>query len=154
MAKKNENLQMVKEIVRIKQVVTKGEVVRERISSPTDAVAIATEYIGDEDREVLLVMVLNTKNQLNAVHRCHVGSINASIVHPREVMKAAILNNGASIIVAHNHPSYDPSPSREDIEVTQRLKEVGTLLGIELLDSLIVSDNPMKFISLKEKGYL
>ncbi|MDM5205344.1 JAB domain-containing protein [Cytobacillus kochii] len=154
MAKKNENLQMVKEIVRIKQVVTKGEVARERIGSPADAVAIATEYIGDEDREVLLVMVLNTKNKLNAIHRCHVGSINASIVHPREVMKAAILNNGASIIVAHNHPSYDPSPSRQDIEVTQRLKEVGTLLGIELLDSLIVSDDPMKFVSLKEKGYL
>lgn len=153
MAKK-ETLEMVKEIVRIKQVVTKGEIAREKIASPQDAVAIATKYIGDEDREVFLVMVLNTKNQVNAVHRCHVGSINASIVHPREVMKAAILNNGASIIVAHNHPSYNPEPSREDIAVTERLKEVGSLLGIELLDSLIVTDNPKKYISLKEKGYL
>ncbi|WP_273123412.1 JAB domain-containing protein [Bacillus weihaiensis] len=153
MAKK-ETLEMVKEIVRIKQVVTKGEIERERITSPQDAATIATKYIGDEDREVFLVMVLNTKNQVNAVHRCHVGSINSSIVHPREVMKAAILNNGASIIVAHNHPSYDPKPSREDIAVTQRLKEVGSLLGIELLDSVIVTDNPNKYISLKEKGYL
>lgn len=151
---KNEKLEMVKEILRIKQVVTKGVIVREKIASPQDAVKIATKYIGDEDREVFLVIVLNTKNQVNAVHRCHVGSINSSIVHPREVMKAAILNNGASIIVAHNHPSYNPEPSREDIAVTERLKEVGTLLGIELLDSLIVTDNPEKYISLKEKGYL
>lgn len=151
---KNEKLEMVKEIVRIKQVVTKGEIVREKIASPQDAVKIATKYIGDEDREVFLVIVLNTKNQVNAVHRCHVGSINSSIVHPREVMKAAILNNGASIIVAHNHPSYNPEPSREDIAVTERLKEVGTLLGVELLDSLIVTDNPEKYISLKEKGYI
>ncbi|MGG0888947.1 JAB domain-containing protein [Cytobacillus horneckiae] len=153
MAKK-EKLEMVKEIVRIKQVITKGEVERERIASPQDAADIATKYIGDEDREVFLVLVLNTKNQVNAVHRCHVGSINSSIVHPREVMKTAILNNGASIVVAHNHPSYNPEPSREDIAVTERIKEVGSWLGIELLDSLIVTDNPNKFISLKEKGYL
>ncbi|KYD11447.1 hypothetical protein B4102_2175 [Heyndrickxia sporothermodurans] len=149
-----EKLEMVKEIVRIKQVITKGEVARERISSPDDAVEIATKYIGDEDREVFLVLVLNTKNQVNAIHRCHVGSINASIVHTREVFKVAILNNGASIIVAHNHPSYNPEPSREDIEVSKRLREAGVLLGIELLDSLIVTDNSRKYISLKEKGYL
>lgn len=153
MAKK-EKLELVKEIVRIKQVITKGEVERERIASPQDAADIATKYIGDEDREVFLLLVLNTQNQVNAVHRCHVGSINSAIVHPREVMKAAILNNGVSIVVAHNHPSYSPVPTREDIAVTQRLKEVGSLLGIELLDSLIVTDNPNKFISLKEKGYL
>lgn len=127
---------------------------KEKITSPYDAAAVATKYIGDEDREVFLVLVLNTKNQVNAVHRCHIGSINASIVHPREVYKAAILNNGASIVVAHNHPSYNPEPSREDIEVTKRLQEVGKMLGIELLDSLIVTENPKNFISLKEKGYL
>lgn len=103
-----EKLEMVKEIVRIKQVVTEGELVREKITSPEGAAGIATKYIGDEDREVFLVLVLNTKNQVNAVHRCHIGSVNASVVHPREVFKAAILNNGASIVVAHNHPSYNP----------------------------------------------
>ncbi|MEU2237709.1 JAB domain-containing protein, partial [Streptomyces vietnamensis] len=105
-----QKLEMVQEIVRIKQVVTEGEIARKVITSPDVAAAIATEYIGDEDREVFLVMVLNTKNEVNAVHRCHVGSINASIVHPREVFKAAILNNGTSIVVAHNHPSYNPEP--------------------------------------------
>lgn len=147
------NLQKVKEIVRIKQVFSKGEKERENIKSPEHAALIAKSYIGDEDREVFLVLVLNTKNQLNAVHRCHVGSINASIAHPREIFKAAILNNGASIIVAHNHPSYDPQPSNEDIQVTRRLQEAGSLLGIELLDSLIVTDTS-KYVSLKEKGYL
>lgn len=148
------NLELVKEIVRIKQVVTESELERKIITSPDDAAAIATEYIGDEDREVFLVMVLNTKNQVNAVHRCHVGSINASIAHPREIFKAAILNNGASIMVAHNHPSYNPEPSNEDIQVTLRLQEAGALLGIELLDSLIVTQNPQKYISLRTKGYI
>ncbi|MCM3603209.1 JAB domain-containing protein [Robertmurraya korlensis] len=102
-----EKLDMVKEIVRIKQVLVEGEIVREKITSPYDAAAVATKYIGDEDREVFLVLVLNTKNQVNAVHRCHIGSINASIVHGREVYKAAILNNGSSIVVAHNHRRRD-----------------------------------------------
>lgn len=149
-----QKLEMVQEIVRIKQVVTEGEIARKVITSPDVAAAIATEYIGDEDREVFLVMVLNTKNEVNAVHRCHVGSINASIVQPREVFKAAILNNGTSIVVAHNHPSYNPEPSREDIQVTGRLQEAGSYLGIEVLDSLIVTQDPNVYISLKDLGYL
>lgn len=144
----------VKEIVRIKQVIKKGDTPRTRITSPNDAAKVATKYIGDEDREVLLVLVLNTKNVINAIHRCHVGSLNASIVHPREVMKVAIRNNGASIIIAHNHPSYDPQESKEDIEVTMRIAEAGRILGIELLDSLIVSNDEKIFTSLKEKGIL
>ena len=101
-------LEKIKEIVRIKQSVIKGDIDRFRIASPVDAVKVVTKFIGDEDREVLLVLVLSTKNQVNAIHRCHVGSLNASVVHPREVMKAAILNNGASVIIAHNHPSCNP----------------------------------------------
>ena len=87
------------------------------------------------------------------LHRAHVGSLNASIVHPREVMKCAILNNAASIIVGHNHPSGDPTPSREDIEVTKRLAEAGKILGIDVLDHVIVTYTG-KNVSLKEKGYL
>lgn len=98
-------------------------------------------------------MCLNTKNNVVAVHRCHVGSLNASLVHPREVFKSAILNNAASVIVAHQHPSVDISPSKEDINVTKRLVEAGKLLGIEVLDHLVVnSDN--SFTSLKERGYI
>lgn len=103
-----EKLEKIFEVVRIKQVTAETDAVREVIRSPENAAAVATKYIGDEDREVFLVLVLNTKNEVIAVHRCHIGSINASVVHPREVFKSAILNNGACIIVAHNHPSYNP----------------------------------------------
>lgn len=81
-----------------------------------------------------------------------IGSLNASIVHPREVYKEAIKRSAASIICIHNHPSGDPTPSREDIEVTRRLAECGRLVGIELLDHLIIGDKT--YVSLKEKGYV
>ena len=123
------------------------------IRSPEDAKELAQAQIADEDREVFLVMMLNTKNQVIGLHRAHVGSLNASIVHPREVMKSAILNNASSIIVSHQHPSGNPTPSPEDIEVTKRLSEAGKIIGIELLDHLIVSYTG-KYVSLKEKGYL
>src|SRR5699024_3521704 len=98
-------------------------------------------------------MCLNTKNNVIAVHRCHFGSLNYSLGHPREVFKSAILNNASSVIVAHQHPSGDITPSMEDINVTKRLVEAGKLLGIEVLDRLVVnSDN--SFTSLKEKGYI
>lgn len=147
-------MEKVIEVVRIKQeVIERNEsYLLKTISSPQDAAEIAMREIGDEDREVFLVMVLNTKNQVNAIHRCHVGSINSSIVHPREVMKAAILNNGTSIIVSHNHPSFSTEPSKEDLQVTERLQMVGELMGIELIDHVIVSDKT--FTSLREKGYL
>ena len=95
-------------------------------------------------------MLKYKKNHVIAVHRCHVGSLNSSIVHPREVFKSAILNNAASIIVAHQHSSGDTTPSMEDVNVTKRLVEAGRLLGIEVLDHLIVN-NTNKYTSLKEK---
>jgi len=142
------------EIQQIKQVIKEVEGSEKHIvRSPIDAALVAAEIIGDEDREVFLVMCLNTKNRIVAVHRCHVGSLAASIVHPREVFKSAILNNAMSIIVSHQHPSGDTTPSREDIEVTRRLIEAGKVLGIEVLDHLIVNAHA-EFTSLKEKGYL
>ncbi|ANZ32344.1 DNA repair protein RadC (plasmid) [Parageobacillus thermoglucosidasius] len=97
-------------------------------------------------------MCLNTKNEVVAVHRCHIGSLNSSIVHPREVFKAAILNNSASIIVAHQHPSGDVTPSREDVEMTKRLAEAGRILGIEVLDHLVINYKA-EYTSLKERGF-
>ena len=143
------------EVVRIKQVIREVEepFAAFTIRSPEDAKELAEAHIGDEDREVFLVMMLNTKNQVIGLHRAHVGSINASLVHPREVMKCAILNNAAAIIVSHQHPSGNPAPSQEDVEVTKRLAEAGKLIGIELLDHVIVSYTG-KYVSLKEKGYL
>ncbi|WP_432199341.1 RadC family protein [Anoxybacillus gonensis] len=123
-----------------------------RITSPEDAFNLVKRFLVDVDREYFLVVCLDTKNQPTAINICHVGSLNASIVHPREVLKPAILSNSASIIVAHNHPSSDPTPSREDIEVTKRLIEAGRIIGIDLLDHIIVGTD--RFISLKEKGYV
>lgn len=145
-------LEKVYEIVSIKQVVRESEFEVTQITSPEDAVHAIQKEIGDEDREVFLVLCLNTKNHVVAIHRASIGGLNSAIVHPREVFKSAILNNSASIIVAHNHPSSNPSPSPEDIEVTKRLVEAGMILGIEVLDHVIVSST--QFVSLKEKGYM
>ncbi|MBT2710522.1 DNA repair protein RadC [Pseudomonas sp. ISL-84] len=147
-------IEKVYEIQRIKQIIQEVEGGEQYIvRSPEDGAKAAAKFIGDEDREVFFVMCLNTKNRIIAVHRCHVGSLNASIVSPREVFKSAILNNSSSIIVSHQHPSGDVQPSREDIEVTKRLAESGSILGIEVLDHLIVNDKD-DYYSMKEKGYM
>ncbi|TSI11087.1 RadC family protein [Lysinibacillus sp. BW-2-10] len=122
-----------------------------RVRSPQDSYELFHEYLGEVDREHFVVACLDTKNQPTNISTVHIGSLNASIVHPREVMKTAILSNAASIICCHPHPSGDPTPSSEDIDVTERLAEVGKIVGIELLDHIIIGDG--KFISLKEKGY-
>lgn len=122
------------------------------IRSPEDGYNLFKQFLGELDREYLVVMCLDVKNQPTAINVCHIGSLNASIVHPREVMKTAILSNAASILVCHNHPSGQPEPSPEDIEVTKRLVNAGDLMGIELLDHLVVGDD--SFVSLKEKGYI
>ncbi|MGG4549708.1 JAB domain-containing protein [Rossellomorea marisflavi] len=147
-------MKKVYEVVKIKQVIK--EVAEEEkfiIRCPQDGANVAAEFIGDEDREVFFVLCMNTKNHVVAVHRCHVGGLNASLVVPREVFKSAILNNSASIILSHQHPSQDVTPSREDIEVTRRLVECGRLLGIEVLDHLIVNAKA-DFYSMKEKGHI
>jgi len=95
---------------------------------------------------------MNVKNQILHKHTIFIGSLNASIVHPREVFREAVKRSAASIICAHNHPSGNPAPSPEDIEVTKRLQEAGQIMGIELLDHVIIGDH--QFISLKEKGYM
>jgi len=122
------------------------------IRSPQDGYNLFKQFLGELDRENFVVMCLDVKNQPTVINICHIGSLNASIVHPREVMKTAIMSNSASIIVAHNHPSGKPEPSQEDIEVTKRLAEAGSIIGIELMDHLIIGEDT--FISLKEKGYL
>lgn len=125
---------------------------RRNIKSPEDAFILVKEFLGEADREYFMVVCLDTKNQPTALNVCHMGSLNSSIVHPREVLKVAILSNSASVIVAHNHPSNDTTPSREDIEVTKRLSEACKIVGIELLDHLIAGND--NFVSLKEKGYI
>ncbi|MGG1575569.1 JAB domain-containing protein [Fictibacillus sp. NRS-1165] len=147
-------MEAVYEIQRIKQVISELEGGEQYlVRSPQDGARVAALFIGEDDREVFFVMCLNTKNRVIAVHRCHVGALNSSIVHPREVFKSAILNNASSILVYHQHPSQDTMPSREDIEVTGRLVAAGKLIGIEVLDHLIINAKA-EYTSLKEKGYL
>lgn len=122
------------------------------IRSPEDGYQLLKQFLGDVDREYFIVVCLDTKNQPTAINICHIGSLNASLVHPREVMKPAILSNSASIIVGHNHPSGQAEPSQEDINVTRKLVEAGKIIGIDLLDHIVMGVD--SFVSLKEQGYI
>lgn len=122
------------------------------IRSPEDGANYVMNDMRFLSQEHFVCLYLNTKNQVLHKQTIFIGSLNASIVHPREVFREALKRSAASIICLHNHPSGDPAPSREDIEVTKRLVECGKMLGIELLDHLIIGEN--KFVSLKEKGYV
>jgi len=121
-----------------------------RISRPQDAADLLMEEMRHLREEHFVCLFLNTKNQVIGRQTLSIGSLNASIVHPREVFRAAIRRSSASILCAHNHPSGDPAPSPEDVQLTRRLAEAGELIGIELLDHLVIGDN--RFISLKEAG--
>lgn len=122
------------------------------IRSPEDGANYVMNDMRFLSQEHFVCLYLNTKNQVLHKKTVFIGSLNASIVHPREVFKEALRRSSASVICLHNHPSGDPAPSREDIDVTKRLAEAGKIIGIELLDHLIIGEN--KFVSLKEKGYL
>lgn len=123
---------------------------RPRVSSPEDAALLVMEEMRHLDREHFCALFLNTKNQVIAREKISVGTLNSSTVHPRELFKGAVLKSAAALILVHNHPSGDPTPSREDLEVTRRLREAGEIMGIEVLDHIIIGDN--KFTSLKAKG--
>lgn len=123
-----------------------------KITQPKEAADYVMEDMKSLNVEHLKVIMLNTKNIVMAVSDVSVGSLNSSIVHPREVFCQAIKKRSASIIICHNHPSGDPTPSNEDLNITKRLKECGKIIGIELLDHLIIGNGV--YISLKEKGIL
>ncbi len=125
---------------------------RYAIRSPEDAANYVMNDMRFLSQEHFVCLYLNTKNQILSKQTIFIGSLNASIVHPREVYKEAFRQSAASIICLHNHPSGDPAPSREDIDVTKRLAECGKIIGIEILDHIIIGEK--KFVSLKEKGYI
>ncbi len=122
------------------------------IKAPKDAAMMVMEEMRHLDRECFCALLLNTKNIVLSKETISIGTLNASMVHPRELFKVAIKKSASSIILLHNHPSGDPTPSREDKEVTQRLREAGAIIGIEILDHIIIGDN--NFISFKDKGML
>ena len=108
--------------------------------------------IQDKAKEHFKAILLNTRNKIVAISTISVGTLNSSLVHPREVFKDALAHSASSIILAHNHPSDDPEPSDDDISVTRRLVEAGRLMGIDVLDHIIITRQG--YTSLKEKGLL
>ena len=124
-----------------------------RIRSSASAYTVLQEYLADTDREHFVILMLDQKNQVIGIHTVSVGSLTASVVHPRETFKAAILANAAAIICGHNHPSGDCQPSREDRTITTRLVEGGKLLGISVLDHIIIGGEG-KYFSFGDEGLL
>ena len=111
------------------------------LSSPESVQQLLSKLIGFRDSEHCVALLLDTKNRVNGIHEFSIGSLNASLVHPRELFKSAILCNSNSIILAHNHPSGNTTPSETDISLTIELVRCGKLLQIPIIDHIIVSDN-------------
>jgi DNA repair protein RadC len=121
------------------------------LTSPGAAAAVAMERLALCDREHVVVLLLNAKNALMAVNTATIGTLDECIITPREVFKPALLLGAASLILAHNHPSGDPTPSSADLAVTDRLCDAGRLLGVPVLDHVIVAGTG-RWVSLREQG--
>ena len=120
------------------------------VSSPRDVFNLLGAEMGHLDQEHLRVVLLSTNNEVRATQEVYVGNVNSSVVRVAEVMRPAIRENCPSIIIVHNHPSGDPSPSPEDILVTRQIRDAGEMMDIELLDHIIIGDQG--FLSMKDKG--
>lgn len=125
---------------------------KRKICSPKDVYTLMYPKMREQKKEKFITLCLDTKNQILKEEVVSIGSLNASIVHPREVFKSALMESSASVIMVHNHPSGDPSPSREDIMVTKKIVEGGKLLGIDVLDHIIIGDG--RYVSLKDEGFV
>ncbi|HEX75116.1 MAG TPA: JAB domain-containing protein [Dehalococcoidia bacterium] len=122
------------------------------VKSPQDAIKLVKNRLKGKKKEHFLVLSLDTRNHLINTHTISVGSLDSSIVHPREVFKEAISSSAASVIFVHNHPSGDPEPSEDDIKLTKRLVEAGDILGVEVLDHIIVCDRD--YLSIKARNLI
>ncbi len=120
------------------------------VKKPQDAASILMEEMRYYKKEHMKIIMLNVKCKVIGIEEISIGNLNSSLAHPREIFKPAIKNSSANIILTHNHPSGDPTPSKDDIEITRRVYEAGKILGIELYDHIIIGDGV--FTSLKEKN--
>ena len=125
---------------------------RRKIRTSRDVFDAFQVHFTSKDREEFLVVPLDGKNQMLGFHVVSVGTLTASLVHPREVFKVALLANAAAFVVVHNHPSGDATPSAEDQAITQRLRQAGELLGISLLDHVVLGDG--RYVSFADEGIL
>jgi len=121
----------------------------QKIESPKDVFSLLKNDLGDKKKEHFKILSLDSRNKLISVDDVSIGTINANLVHPREIFKTAIQHLAVSIILAHNHPSGDPEPSEDDLEITKRVVEAGKIIGIDVLDHIIITKT--KFFSFKDK---
>jgi len=119
--------------------------------SNAQAVYALFSFLQQETKEHFIALHLDAKNRILCIDRVSAGTMTNSLIHPREVFKTALLSSAASLLLIHNHPSGDPTPSRDDILITEKLKGAGEIMGIAVLDHVIIGDG---YVSLKEKGYL
>jgi DNA repair protein RadC len=122
------------------------------LNSPSDAASVLIELLENEPAEVFAILCVTTKHRVIGYHEVSRGTLDSTTAHPREVFKTAVMVNAASILLAHNHPSGDPTPSSDDIQLTRRLIDAGEILGIQVLDHIIVGDG--RYVSLRELGRL
>ena len=120
------------------------------VKTPEDVAGLVRGRLKGKKKEYFLVLLLDTRGQLIKIAEISVGSLDTSIVHPREVFKEAISASAASAIFAHNHPSGDPEPSEDDIKLTEKLAQAGEIIGIDVLDHIIIGDK--RYLSLKGQG--
>ncbi|MHB9144081.1 MAG: RadC family protein [Symbiobacteriia bacterium] len=140
----------IKAALELSQRLAGARAVRPLIRRPEDAAQLCMASMRHLDREHFRVLLLDTKHRVLGDEQVSIGHLNASLVHPRELFKGAIRRSAAAIILVHNHPSGDPTPSSEDLDVTGRLAAAGKILGIEVLDHIIIGDN--QYASFKERG--
>jgi len=112
-----------------------------KLDSARSVKEIAQQFLEDAATERMLVFFVDAKNRLTGFNEASVGSLNVSIVHPRDTFRAAVIQGASAVILAHNHPSGDPTPSREDREATKRMVQAGKILGIRVLDHIVIGDN-------------
>ena len=124
----------------------------ERLVTPREAALAFGRLLRNEPVEVCGLFCLATGNQVLAYHELSRGTVDTSLMHPRDILKVALLANATAVIVGHNHPSGDPTPSADDIRVTQRLKSAGDIVGIELVDHIVIADD--RYFSFKDSGLL
>ena len=135
-----------------KRISSRGVESKLKVDSPLVVVELLMDDMKFLNKEHFRVILLNTKNQIISIEEISIGNLNSSIVHPREVFNIAIRRSANSIILVHNHPSGDSTPSTEDINITRRLIEAGNIIGIKVLDHIIIGDN--NYTSLKQKNII
>lgn len=139
--------------VQMVQLVREGSspFVRRKLSRSSDVYAAFRDLCAAADRESFWTILLDTKHRIIGIEEAAKGSLTCTVVHPREIYKSVLLTNAAAVIFVHNHPSGDPTPSREDLEITRRLRDAGELLGVRVLDHVVIGF--CHFVSFVDDGY-